>query len=90
MVVKKDKLGGRHQCSECDIKFYDLNRPNPVCPKCGGKPRLDFKPKVKSSKPTVDLDFEPEEAELPNDEIEMIPLDEAEEDFSDFGEETLV
>lgn len=87
MVLKKNKLGNRYQCSECDTKYYDLNRPNAVCPKCGGKPRLEFKPKVKSSKPTVDLDFETEETELPNEEIEMLALDEPDDDFADFGDE---
>lgn len=29
------KLGEKHTCAECGAKFYDLGKPNAVCPKCG-------------------------------------------------------
>ena len=29
------KFGQKFLCPECNCKFYDLGRPNPVCPKCG-------------------------------------------------------
>ncbi len=32
--VRKVKLGQRWVCYECAVRFYDLNRPEPVCPKC--------------------------------------------------------
>lgn len=28
-------LGKKHECSECGAKFYDLGKPDPVCPRCG-------------------------------------------------------
>ena len=28
----KSKLGTRFTCYECGVKFYDLNKPEPVCP----------------------------------------------------------
>lgn len=28
-------LGKKHECSECGAKFYDLGKPEPVCPRCG-------------------------------------------------------
>ena len=28
-------LGTKHECTECGAKFYDLNKPEPTCPKCG-------------------------------------------------------
>jgi hypothetical protein len=31
---RSQRLGGRHQCYACGAKFYDLNKPEPVCPKC--------------------------------------------------------
>ncbi len=34
------KLGQKHTCFECGIKFYDLEKPAPVCPKCGVDQRL--------------------------------------------------
>src|SRR3954464_5886295 len=29
------KLGTKHDCYNCGTKFYDLGKPEPVCPKCG-------------------------------------------------------
>ncbi len=40
----KSKLGKRYQCFECGLKFYDLNRPEPLCPKCGADQRNDPNP----------------------------------------------
>ena len=36
MVAKQDldKLGTKFSCFSCETKFYDLNKPEPVCPKC--------------------------------------------------------
>lgn len=27
-------LGTKHECSSCGVKFYDLGKSDPVCPKC--------------------------------------------------------
>jgi hypothetical protein len=32
------KLGTKHECSSCGTKFYDLEQPTAVCPKCGAEP----------------------------------------------------
>jgi len=32
-------LGVKHTCWKCGTKFYDLRKPDPVCPKCGSDPR---------------------------------------------------
>ena len=29
------ELGTKHECFNCEAKFYDLGRPEAVCPKCG-------------------------------------------------------
>ncbi|HEX7181976.1 MAG TPA: TIGR02300 family protein [Thermoanaerobaculia bacterium] len=29
------KLGTKHECFSCGTKFYDLGKPEPLCPKCG-------------------------------------------------------
>jgi Protein of unknown function (FYDLN_acid) len=29
----RSKLGTRYVCFRCGAKFYDLNRPEPLCPK---------------------------------------------------------
>jgi hypothetical protein len=28
------ELGKRYKCYKCNCKFYDLNKPNPICPRC--------------------------------------------------------
>ena len=28
-------LGNKFECYSCGSKFYDLGRPDPICPKCG-------------------------------------------------------
>ncbi|MEN0066291.1 MAG: TIGR02300 family protein [Myxococcota bacterium] len=34
-MLDKTRLGTRYTCYECGTKFYDLNRPAPICPECG-------------------------------------------------------
>ena len=29
------ELGQKHECPKCGVKFYDLGKADPVCPKCG-------------------------------------------------------
>ncbi|MEM9291485.1 MAG: FYDLN acid domain-containing protein [Acidobacteriota bacterium] len=31
----KIKLGKKYDCVACGTKFYDLGKPEPICPKCG-------------------------------------------------------
>ena len=53
--ASKLKLGARWQCFSCGAKFYDLNRPDPLCPKCGTDQRespLLEKPKRTRTKKT--------------------------------------
>ena len=33
--MAKKKLGKKYVCYQCGCKFYDLSRPQPICPKCG-------------------------------------------------------
>ena len=28
-------LGTKHVCTSCSTKFYDMGKPEPICPKCG-------------------------------------------------------
>lgn len=34
-MLDKSRLGTRYTCYKCETKFYDLNRPAPICPECG-------------------------------------------------------
>lgn len=31
----KPEWGNRYVCFKCSTRFYDLNKPVPICPKCG-------------------------------------------------------
>jgi hypothetical protein len=33
------RFGKKFDCFDCEAKFYDLNKPDPVCPKCGADQR---------------------------------------------------
>ncbi len=33
--------GVKHDCPECESKYYDLNKTDPVCPNCGAKPNTE-------------------------------------------------
>ena len=35
------KFGKKFTCWKCSTKFYDLNKPNAKCPKCGANPEDD-------------------------------------------------
>jgi len=47
-VTSTSPLGNRYVCFACQARFYDLNRPEPICPKCGSdqreKPKEVLKP----------------------------------------------
>lgn len=40
----KPDLGTKYSCFKCQCKFYDLNRPEPLCPRCGADQREDPAP----------------------------------------------
>ena len=62
-------LGRKHTCFKCDTKFYDFNKPEVLCPKCGANQKnAPARPKAVKKDKTVHLiedDFTPEiEAEV--------------------------
>jgi hypothetical protein len=44
MPLDKASLGTRFSCFQCGSKFYDLNKPDPLCPTCGADQRDDPSP----------------------------------------------
>jgi len=94
------KLGTKYDCYNCGTKFYDLGKPEPVCPKCGANQKdavssespaasqsARRRRKAETAKP-IDLDEEetPIEApDLPDDE--MVEPDLAGADLDDAEEE---
>ncbi len=44
--MNKDKLGNKHVCSSCSIKFYDLKKEIPTCPICNTEIIVKVKPRL--------------------------------------------
>jgi uncharacterized protein (TIGR02300 family) len=84
-MPEKD-LGKKHVCFKCSARFYDLRRPEPICPKCGANQRECPVPKSTevrrqrtSPKPIPALDpLEP-----------IADLEGEENEFEDFDEEAV-
>jgi uncharacterized protein (TIGR02300 family) len=81
-------LGQKFTCFKCTTKFYDLKKPDPVCPKCGTDQR-----EVPTSKgssegrrsrlaavPKVIEPAEPAEEEAAEEEDELEALDDDDDD----------
>ena len=83
----KSKLGTRFTCYECGVKFYDLNKPEPVCPSCGANqledptpdPRVAVMERYQGSRLTA-KDAAPSKAAFSVDDTESADLEGAEDD----------
>jgi hypothetical protein len=40
----QESLGRKYVCFKCDCKFYDMNEPEPFCPRCGADQRENPNP----------------------------------------------
>jgi uncharacterized protein (TIGR02300 family) len=86
-------LGAKHLCFNCGTKFYDLRKPEPICPKCGADQReatgkAPPVPERRRPRPAAAQPAEPAEAAESEGEAEAEPADEAaEEDEEDEAEE---
>jgi uncharacterized protein (TIGR02300 family) len=83
-MAAKD-LGTKYTCFKCSTRFYDLKKPDPLCPKCGADQRESpaLKPpdkaerrKAAAARPILDEPVLEEEA-----------VDEEEEDLAETPEE---
>ena len=96
----KARLGAKHLCFKCGAKFYDLNKPEPICPKCGTdqrtRPKLD--PKAKTAAPAGQrrqvtrpmvplLEDEEEDEVLVDEELDLEGVEESPDEFLDEEEE---
>jgi len=62
------KYGQRFTCYQCGIKFFDLGKPKPLCPKCGADQKKAPKKTAARIKTVVPEDFD--------DVVDDEPLDE--------------
>ncbi|MGV3625269.1 MAG: TIGR02300 family protein [Archangium sp.] len=79
-------LGSKHVCFKCGAKFYDLKKPDPICPKCGADQReATAKPEGRRSRlsavPKIVEPVEPVEKETDedSDDVEEEEVEEDEE-----------
>ena len=72
---KKAKLGTRWTCYSCAGHFYDLNKPDPICPRCEAdqrespevekpKRKKAARKKAKKKKPSINPALMKEEEEV--------------------------
>ena len=85
--MDKDKLGKKLLCPECEVKFYDLGKPEIICPSCGfnisNLIKEHLKIEEKSEKTEVTPPTEKQEvSDSSNDEdsSEENPIDEEDDD----------
>jgi hypothetical protein len=72
---RRERLGAKHTCFSCGAKFYDLNKPEPICPKCNtnqterpiDKPKPPEPPRKPARRPMELLDDDEEVAPSPNE-----------------------
>jgi uncharacterized protein (TIGR02300 family) len=99
MRTSQRNLGTRRVCRSCGTKFYDLNKPEPSCPRCGapagdddGDPRAVAMARIKAegprkrSKDEEDLPFglgEEPDSATDDDDEEMDELGELTEESGD-------
>ena len=85
---RRAALGSKHTCFSCEVKFYDMNRPVPICPRCQADQReaprepspqrAATKPKARAKKrppPARVVEDQPraEEADVVAADIELDP-----------------
>jgi len=96
------KLGSKYDCFNCGTKFYDLGKPEPVCPKCGANQKdavtsdslaaSQSSRRRRKAETAKAIDLDEEEAPIEAVEIaddEMIEPDLADADLDDEEEEDL-
>lgn len=88
-MVDLSKFGKKHECGSCGTKFYDLNKPKPVCPKCGAAPSK-AKPKTKKAVLEEEIKLAPELPEAIEGEDQELREDldlemDVDMDVEDFG-----
>ena len=81
--MDNDIKGNKHICNKCDIKYYDLNKSNITCPRCGDEKKERSMPKeIETIKSMEKVDLEVEE--ILKDDLDIL------EDDSDDKEDHII
>jgi hypothetical protein len=85
-------LGKKYECFSCGTKFYNLGKPEAICPKCGSNQkdaRADEAPPPAPRPPRRQVILEPVPEENANEFGEEVPAAEEEdaEDEDEFEED---
>jgi uncharacterized protein (TIGR02300 family) len=67
-------LGTKHVCFKCGTRFYDLKKPEPICPKCGADQRQS--PAARPAEKRQRAQAKPPPAPAPEVEAEAPEVDE--------------
>ncbi len=87
---ENNPLGKKFTCYSCSVKFYDLHKPEKICPKCGADQNSRPAQKVRSSKLSGKYnDYDIVEEEVVTEEEEGIFDPESEEE-ADIGLEEAI
>ena len=75
---RKAMLGVKHVCFGCGVRFYDMNKPEPICPKCSAdqrqRPKQEATP---SASPPAPKRAQPRPMPLlDDDDGESVPFEE--------------
>lgn len=94
-------LGNKFECFSCGTRFYDLGKPEPICPKCGANqkdsdrgdspgttPAARKKRKVEPPKPIEIEEEEPiEDVAAPDEELDVAAVVELDDDLEEEEED---
>lgn len=80
------ELGNKFTCFKCSTKFYDLKKPDPICPKCGADQRESPALKPASESRRGRLSSVPKAVIAPV-EPEVEATEESEEEVESFEED---
>ena len=89
-------LGKKYTCYSCHTKFYDLGKPEPLCPKCGADQRdAEETPLITSHRGRRIVEEPADEPEFPDaepaadseEDEDVVPAADREEEADDDEEE---
>jgi uncharacterized protein (TIGR02300 family) len=73
-------LGSKYVCFKCGTKFYDLKKPEPLCPKCGADQRESPALKPAEKRRAAPRPVAPPAPAAAAEEVEVEETDEADEE----------